>query len=62
MVKEEKTMTRMRDLRDYLVDVAERTGYAYEFLADEVAELVRDGCRYDEAVDEVVETALEFDY
>lgn len=53
---------RMKEIATYLMEVAEDTGYAYEFLCDRVSELVEDGQNYNSAVTEVGEIAYELDY
>lgn len=53
---------RMKDLAILIEEVAEATGYAYEFLAACVMELLEDGESAEEAFNEVRGIAYEHDY
>lgn len=56
------TFHRMKDIATALVEVAEDTGYAYDFLCDRVTELVEDGESYDAATAHVIAVSYEKDW
>ena len=53
---------RMKDIATYLMEVAEDTGYSYEFLCDRVSECIRDGESYNQAVAFVSGVSYEKDW
>ena len=54
--------SRMKEIVCDLIECAEETGYDYDFLAENVEDLVESGDTYDEAMDQVLTVAYEYDF
>ena len=52
----------MKELATIIAETALDTGYEYDFLAEQVEALVKDGSSYVDAVNEVCAIAQEQDY